>query len=190
MNRTIHATLLSVMFASGVALAPAQEVALPVDPPATAPTHPGTAVDALVASGEHKKMVEAINAAGLAGAMNSINPLTVFAPTDSAFSSSTYMSFGDLLKDENRGKLVELLRYHVVAGAIDTASLDARIEAGGGSAVLTTVQGGVLTVRRSGGEYTITDATNHTARITAKDLYHRNGVVQVIDQVLMPNTPP
>jgi uncharacterized surface protein with fasciclin (FAS1) repeats len=190
MNRTMHATLLTLMFASGVALAPAQEVALPVDPPAAAPSRPGTAIDALAASGEHKKMVEAINAAGLAGAMNAINPLTVFAPTDSAFSSSTYMSFSDLMKDDNRGKLVELLRYHVVAGAIDTASLDARIEAGGGSAVLTTVQGGTLTVRRSGDEYTITDATNHTARISTKDLYQRNGVVQVIDQVLMPNTPP
>jgi uncharacterized surface protein with fasciclin (FAS1) repeats len=190
MNRTIHATLLSLMFASGVALAPAQEVALPVAPPATAPARPGTAVDALAASSEHRKLVEAINAAGLAGALNAINPLTVFAPNDSAFSSTTYMSFGDLMKEENRGKLVELLRYHVVAGAIDTASLDARIDAGGGSAVLTTVQGGNLTVRRSADEYTITDATNHTARITTRDLYQRNGVVQVVDQLLMPNTPP
>jgi uncharacterized surface protein with fasciclin (FAS1) repeats len=190
MNRTIHASLLSLMFASGVALAPAQEVAIPVDPPASAPVGAGSAVDALAASSDHKRLVEAINAAGLAGALDALSPLTVFAPTDSAFSSSTYMSFGDLMKDENRGRLVELLRYHIVAGAIDTASLDARIEAGGGSAVLTTVQGGLLTLRRSGDEYTVTDATNHTARITTRDVYQRNGVVQVVDQVLMPNTPP
>ena len=93
-----------------------------------------------------------------------------------------------LLKPENRGKLAELLRYHVVVGLFDTATLTAKIDAGGGTARLTTMQGGTLLVKRSGSEFTVTDASNHTARITAADRYQRNGVVQVVDQVLMPNT--
>jgi uncharacterized surface protein with fasciclin (FAS1) repeats len=199
MNRSIHSAILLVMFASGVALSPAQEVALPIEPPAAAvnPAVGGaaadrtaSAVETLARSGDHKRLVEALEAAGLSGAIGELSPLTVFAPTDSAFSSSTYMSFSDLLREENRGKLAELLRYHIVAGTWDTAMLDARIEAGGGRAVLTTVQGGSLVVQRSADEYTVTDATNHTARITVANVYQRNGVVQVVDQVLMPTTSP
>jgi uncharacterized surface protein with fasciclin (FAS1) repeats len=199
MNRTIHATLLSMLFATGVALAPAQQVALPTAPPATAANPPvggaatdrsTSAMDTLAASGDHQRLVEALNAAGLAGGLTALSPLTIFAPTDSAFSSTTYMTFADLMREENRGKLAELLRYHIVAGTFDTATLDARIDAGGGRAVLATVQGGNLVVQRSAGEYTVTDATNHTARITTRDVYQRNGVVQVVDQVLMPNTAP
>jgi uncharacterized surface protein with fasciclin (FAS1) repeats len=199
MNRNVHSAILLVMFASGVALAPAQEVAIPADPPAAtanppvggaAPDRSASAVEALARSGDHKRLIEALDAAGLSSAIGALDPLTVFAPTDSAFSSSTYMSFSDLLREENRGKLAELLRYHIVAGTYDTATLDARIEAGGGRAVLTTVQGGSLVVQRSAGEYTVTDATNRTARITVADVYQRNGVMQVVDQVLMPTTPP
>jgi uncharacterized surface protein with fasciclin (FAS1) repeats len=199
MNRNVHSAMLLVMFASGVAFAPAQEVALPTDPPAAAVNPPvggaaadrsASVVETLERSGDHKRLVEALAAAGLGGAIGAMSPLTVFAPTDSAFSSSTYMSFSDLMREENRGKLAELLRYHIVAGTYDTATLDARIEAGGGRAVLTTVQGGALVVQRSADQYTVTDATNHTAHITVADVYQRNGVVQVVDQVLMPNTPP
>ena len=192
MTRTVHTTLFLLLFSTGIALAPAQEVALPTDPPATAPAVASTvsAIDTLAGSGDHARLVEALNAAGLASALTTLSPLTVFAPTDSAFSSSTYMSFSDLLKEENRGKLAELLRYHIVSGTFDTATLDARIEAGGGRAVLTTVQGGELVVQRSGDEYTVTDESNHTARITTANLYQRNGVVQVVDQVLLHETAP
>ena len=193
MNRPTHALLLSLLFTSGVALAPAQEIVLPVDPPATAtpPERAASAIESLAATGDHKRLLEALDAAGLSGTLSSLGPLTVFAPTDSAFSSSTYMSFSDLLKEENRGRLGDLLRYHIVAGSIDTATLDARIESGNdGRVVLTTVGGGKLVVQRSAGEYTITDATNHTARIVVADVYQRNGVVQVVDAVLRPNNPP
>ena len=192
MNRPTHALLLTLLFTSGVALAPAQEVVLPVDPPATAtpPERAATAVESLASTGDHKRLVQALEAAGLSGALD-LGPLTVFAPTDSAFSSSTYMSFSDLLKDENRGRLGELLRYHIVAGSYDTATLDARIDSGtDGRAVLTTVQGGSLVVTRSADEYIVTDATNHTARIVRADVYQRNGVLQVVDAVLRPNNPP
>jgi uncharacterized surface protein with fasciclin (FAS1) repeats len=193
MNRPTHALLLTLLFASGVALAPAQEIVLPVDPPAAAtpPERAATAIESLAATGDHKRLLEALEAAGLSGTLSSLSPLTVFAPTDSAFSSSTYMSFSDLLKEENRGRLGDLLRYHIVAGSIDTATLDARIESGNdGRVVLTTVGGGKLVVQRSAGEYIITDATNHTARIVVADVYQRNGVVQVVDAVLRPNNPP
>jgi uncharacterized surface protein with fasciclin (FAS1) repeats len=192
MTRTVHNLLYLLLFTGGIALAPAQETPLPVDPPADAPAvdRTASAVDTLARSGNHGRLIEALNAAGLASALSTLSPLTVFAPTDSAFSSTTYMSFSDLLKDENRGKLAELLRYHIVLGTFDTATLDARIEAGGGRAVLTTVQGGELVVQRSGSEYTVTDESNHTARITTSNLYQRNGVVQVVDQVLLPNTTP
>ncbi|MGH8029097.1 MAG: fasciclin domain-containing protein [Arenimonas sp.] len=199
LTKTTHGVLLALMFTSGIALAPAQEVALPVDPPANAvnpvvggaaPDRTASAVESLARSSDHKRLVEALEAAGLTGAINAPNPLTVFAPTDAAFSSSTYMSFSDLMREENKGKLAELLRYHIVAGSFDTATLDARIDAGGGRAVLTTVQGANLVVQRSADQYTITDATNHTARITVANVYQRNGIVQVVDQVLMPTTTP
>lgn len=192
MTRTVHTTLYLLLFTTGIALAPAQEVALPTDPPATTPAVDSqvSAIDTLAGSGDHARLVEALDAAGLASALTTLSPLTVFAPTDSAFSSSTYMTFSELLREENRGKLAELLRYHIVAGTFDSATLDARIEAGGGRAELTTVQGGILVVQRSADEYTVTDATNHTARITTANVYQRNGVVQVVDRVLMPDTAP
>jgi uncharacterized surface protein with fasciclin (FAS1) repeats len=178
---------------------PVAPVELPVDPqPDVANPSVGGAtmdpaagaLDNLARSGDHARLVEALRAAGLAGSLNTLNPLTVFAPTDSAFSSSTYATFSDLLRPENKGKLTDLLRYHIVVGLFDTKALDARLEtAPGGTVVLETVLGGTLAVRRSGGEYTVTDATNHTARITVADVYQRNGVLQVVDQVLMPNTP-
>jgi uncharacterized surface protein with fasciclin (FAS1) repeats len=183
-------------FASGYTNA--QEVELPVDPPPEAvnPSVGGAAMDRdasaltnLSNSGDHARLVEALQAAGLASALDAVGPLTVFAPTDSAFSSSTYDSFSDLLRPENQGKLRELLRYHIVSGTYDTPALDAGIDGGGGTMVLTTLQGATLAVRRSGGEYTLTDASNHTARITVANIYQRNGVVQVVDQVLMPDTP-
>jgi uncharacterized surface protein with fasciclin (FAS1) repeats len=199
MNRPspLLASLLSgLMLFAGPAIA--QEVVLPEDPPADAenPNVAGATMDRTASaltnlgnSPDHARLVQAIEAAGLSSAFDAIGPLTIFAPTDSAFSSSTYDNIDDLLKPENRGKLGALLRYHVVAGLFDRAALDARIEAGGGTGNLETITGGMLLVRKSGGEYTITDATNHTARITVADVYQRNGVVQVIDQVLMPDTP-
>lgn len=190
MDRSTHALLLSALFASGIALAPAQEIALPVDPPpAASADRTASAMDSLARTGNHARLVEALQSAGLGGALTALSPLTVFAPTDSAFSSSTYASSSDLLREENNGKLGKLLRYHIVAGVYDTATLDARIDAGGGRAVLATVQGGALVVQRSAGQYTVTDATNHTARITVANVYQRNGVLQVVDQVLMPDTP-
>jgi uncharacterized surface protein with fasciclin (FAS1) repeats len=144
----------------------------------------------LASTGENDRFAKALDAAGLGGTLAAMGPLTVFAPNDSAFSSTLYASYDDLLKPENRGKLAELLRYHVVAGLFDTSTLDARIAAAGdGIATLVTVQGKPLTVRNSAGEYLVTDATNHTAHLTRLDLYERNGVVHVVDQVLMPDTP-
>ena len=192
-----------LLLLGGAALAPAalaQEVVLPVDPPAAAATTPApvvggavmdrtaTTIENLGNSSDHQRLVQALEAAGLAGALRALGPLTVFAPTDSAFSSTTYEDFDDLVKPENRGLLADLLRYHIVPGLLDTSTLDTRIEAGGGVAMLTTVLGKPLQVKRSGGQYTVTDATNHTARVTIGDVYQHNGIVHVVDMVLMPQT--
>jgi uncharacterized surface protein with fasciclin (FAS1) repeats len=174
----------------------AQETPLPVDPPADAPsrtiggaTMDRTAAisDNLARSNDHAKLVQALEAAGLANTLRALGPITLFAPTDSAFASGRYEDFGDLLKPENRGLLGGLLRYHMVAGLYDTATLEARTK-DDGVTTLTTVLGKTLTIKRSGRDYTITDATNNTAHMTVTDAYQRNGVVHVVDQVLMPDT--
>jgi uncharacterized surface protein with fasciclin (FAS1) repeats len=187
----ISACLLTLAGAAG-----AQETPLPVDPPADAPavriggaTMDRTAAmtDNLARSNDHARLVRAIEAAGLAGTLRGMGPFTLFAPTDSAFASTRYEDFEDLLKPENRGTLTDLLRYHLVAGLYDTTTLDARIESGGGQATLGTVLGKSVVIKRSGAEYTVTDATNNTAHLTVTDGYQSNGVVHVVDRVLMPD---
>jgi uncharacterized surface protein with fasciclin (FAS1) repeats len=188
--------VLSTVLAASLAAAASvvAQAPTPAGAPIVAPLPPPLAGNAtfahrLAGTGENARFAKALDAAGLDGMLAAAGPLTVFAPNDSAFSSSLYASFDDLLKPENHGKLAELLRYHMVAGLYDAAALDARIAAGNGVADLVTVQGNRLGVRRSAGEYTITDATNHTAHVTRADLYERSGVVHVVDQVLMPDTP-
>jgi len=193
-----HPLLPLLLLLAGTTIAPAAisqaNVVLPVDPPANvdnprvggaAMDRSATIMDNLARSGDHSRFVEALEAAGLTGALRAGGPITVFAPTDSAFAS--YDSAGDLLKEENRGKLLDLLRYHVVAGTYDRANLDARIDAGSdGVANLATVLGKRIGVSRSVRVYTLTDATNNTATITIGDVYQGNGVMHVIDAVLMP----
>jgi uncharacterized surface protein with fasciclin (FAS1) repeats len=166
--------------------APVTEPA-PTPPAVDTPDRSRTLVENLARYDDNARLSRAIAASGLADALGALGPLTVFAPTDSAFSSSLYADYDDLLKPENRGMLAELLRYHIVSGLLDTATLTAKIEAGGGATKLQTIQGGTLVVTRSGNDFLVTDATNHTAHITRTDLYQRNGIVQVVDQVLMPN---
>jgi uncharacterized surface protein with fasciclin (FAS1) repeats len=194
MNRRFFPLCLALL---AVTAAVAQETPLPVDPPADAPSvvvggavmdRGAPAMDNLARSGDHARLSQALEAAGLAGTLRGGGPFTVFAPTDSAFSSSTYESFDELLKAENRGLLADLLRYHIVAGLFDIATLDARLDADSNRTMLTTVTGHALVVERSASGYTVTDATNHTARLTVTDAYQSNGVVHVVDRVLMPET--
>lgn len=131
-------------------------------------------------------LVAAVKAADLVDTLSGPGPFTVFAPTNDAFSKLPAGTVDTLLKPENKGQLSAVLTYHVVAGRVSARELLAKIKAGHGTATLTTVQGGTLTARKSGAGVTITDAKGDVAHVTTADVFQSNGVVHVIDTVLLP----
>ena len=137
-------------------------------------------------SKDHTTLVAAVKAAGLVKTLEGPGPFTVFAPTNEAFAALPAGTVDNLLKPENKGELTKILTYHVVPGRLDTKTLDSKIAAGGGGAKLKTVEGDWLTVRGSGTHLTVTDDKGNTADITIPNVYQSNGVILVIDQVLMP----
>jgi len=143
-------------------------------------------VENAVNSPIHKTLVAAVKAAGLVPTLESAGPFTVFAPTDDAFAKLPAGTVDTLVKPENKDMLVKILTYHVVPGKIDAKKLMKDIKKGGGKAMLKTVQGEDLTFTESGGTITITDAKGGTATITTADVFQSNGVIHVIDTVLMP----
>ncbi len=143
-------------------------------------------VDNAVNSKDHTTLVAAVKAAGLVDTLKSPGPFTVFAPTNEAFAALPAGTVDTLLKPENKGTLTSVLTYHVVSGRLDTKELDQQIRAGGGKAMLKTVQGGELTVSGSGRHLMITDAKGNTAKVTIANVYQSNGVILVVDKVLMP----
>lgn len=143
-------------------------------------------VDAAMASKAHTTLVAAVKAAGLVDTLKSDGPFTVFAPTDTAFSALPAGTVDTLLKPENKTKLGAVLTYHVVAGKHDSASILAKIKAGGGKAMLTTVQGESLTATLVDGKVVVTDSKGGKATVATADLRQSNGVIHVIDKVLLP----
>ena len=139
-----------------------------------------------VNSKDHTTLVAAVKAAGLVPTLEGKGPFTVFAPTNEAFDALPKGTVDTLLKPENKGELTKILTYHVVPGRIDSKQLMKDIKKGHGTATLTTVQGEPLTFTSAGGVITITDAKGGTATITTADVYQSNGVIHVIDSVLMP----
>ncbi|WP_372017428.1 fasciclin domain-containing protein [Pseudoxanthomonas sp. 10H] len=141
-----------------------------------------------VASGSprHTTLVAAVKAAGLVDTLQGTGPFTVFAPVDAAFDALPAGTVDTLLQPANTSRLAGVLTYHVVPGKLDAASLAARIKAGGGKATLTTAQGGTLVASLDGDRVQLTDAKGGSAHVTAADLAASNGVVHVIDRVLMP----
>lgn len=135
----------------------------------------------------HKTLVAAVKAAGLVDTLEGTGPFTVFAPTDAAFAKLPAGTVDNLVKPENKATLVKILTYHVVPGRLSTMDMDKMIKDGGGKAMLTTVQGEQLTLTGDGKHITITDAKGGTAKITTANVFQSNGVIQVIDTVLMPN---
>ena len=144
-------------------------------------------VDNAVNSKDHTTLVAAVKAAGLVDTLKGAGPFTVFAPTNEAFAALPAGTVDTLLKPENKAKLTSVLTYHVVPGKLDTKMLDAQIKAGGGKAMLKTVEGDMLTVSGSGKMLTVTDTKGGMAKITIADVYQKNGVIMVIDKVLLPN---
>jgi uncharacterized surface protein with fasciclin (FAS1) repeats len=137
-------------------------------------------------SNDHTTLVAAVKAAGLVDTLEGAGPFTVFAPTNEAFDKLPAGTVDTLLKPENLDTLKKVLTYHVVAGRITTRDLKKMIQDGGGKATLTTVAGGTLTVWMKDSKYMITDDKGGMAAITIPNVYQSNGVIQVIDTVLMP----
>lgn len=143
-------------------------------------------IDNAVNSKDHTTLVAAVKAAGLVETLKGPGPFTVFAPTNAAFAALPAGTVDTLLKPENKATLTSVLTYHVVPGKLDGAALMKQVKAGGGRAQLKTVQGEVLTVRDAGGKVTVTDSKGNTANVTIANVYQKNGVIHVVDKVLMP----
>lgn len=140
-----------------------------------------------VNSKDHTTLVAAVKAGGLVDTLEGPGPFTVFAPTNEAFAALPSGTVDTLLKPENKATLDKVLTYHVVAGKLDSKALDKQIMDGGGRAELKTVEGGTLTVTGSGTHLMISDAKGDTANVTIANVYQSNGVIMVVDKVLMPN---
>ncbi len=145
-------------------------------------------VENAVNSRDHTTLVAAVKAAGLVDTLAGPGPFTVFAPTNAAFERLPSGTVPTLLRPENKGMLSTVLTYHVVPGRLTAADLAARARAAGGVATLTTVQGEPLRVSASGNGWIVTDAKGGRARITIADVMQSNGVIHVVDTVLMPRS--
>ena len=143
-------------------------------------------VENAVNSKDHTTLVAAVKAAGLVETLVSEGPFTVFAPTNAAFDKLPAGTVGTLVKPENKETLTKILTYHVVAGKVSSADLLKLIKNGNGKAVVTTVSGGKLTAMRNGKKITLMDEKGGKATVTIKDVNQSNGVIHVIDSVLLP----
>src|SRR5262245_1318698 len=137
-------------------------------------------------SADHTTLVAAVKAAGLVETLQGKGPFTVFAPVNSAFEALPAGTVDTLLKPESKDTLVAVLTYHVVPGKLDAAALWKQVEAGKGTAKLQTVQGGWLMIKKNGDNLMVEDAKGGTANITISNVNQSNGVIHVIDRVLMP----
>ncbi len=143
-------------------------------------------VENAVNSKDHTTLVAAVKAAGLVATLESPGPFTVFAPTNAAFNKLPAGTVDGLLKPENKSKLTAVLTYHVVAGSLDSKALMQKVKEGHGKAVLKTVQGEEITIWLKGHNLMVKDTKGNSAMVTIKDVYQKNGVIHVIDTVLMP----
>lgn len=143
-------------------------------------------VDVAISYKDHTTLVAAVKAADLVTTLKSKGPFTVFAPSNSAFDKLPKGTVENLLKPESKEALVKLLTYHVVAGNLKASDVLAAIKAGKGKAVVKTVQGENLTASLENGKVILTDEKGGKAVVTATDLTASNGVVHVIDSVVMP----
>ncbi len=145
-------------------------------------------VDNAVNSADHTTLVAAVKAAGLVPTLKGKGPFTVFAPTNAAFEKLPAGTVDTLVMPENKATLTKILTYHVVPGRLDGKKLMQMIKKGNGSATLKTASGGTLTARMNGSNgITITDEKGGTSNVAIANVYQSNGVIHVVDTVLMPN---
>jgi uncharacterized surface protein with fasciclin (FAS1) repeats len=182
-------TLLTLMAGAMLAVTSMAASAQMKDPDVGgAPMYPDkTIVANAVNSPIHKTLVAAVKAAGLVDTLNSPGPFTVFAPTDDAFAKLPAGTVDTLVQPDNKATLVKILTYHVVPGKISSKDLKKWIKKGGGTYSAKTVEGGMLTFTMDMGKIKITDEKGGSAFITTADVFQSNGVIHVIDTVLMPS---
>ena len=137
-------------------------------------------------SKDHTTLVAAVKAAGLVDTLSGKGPFTVFAPTNAAFAKLPAGTVDTLLKPENKGQLTSVLAYHVVPGGITAAMIAAKAKANGGVASYTTVQGGTLKFKKMGAGWAVMDDKGDTGMITIANVMQSNGVIHVIDTVMLP----
>ena len=188
---TISRTLLASAVAATLALTtgPANPAAAHDRAPARADHHRASQTIVGVAAGnaDFSTLVTAVQTAGLVETLNGTGPFTVFAPTNEAFADLPSGAVERLLRPSQRGQLTRILTYHVVPGRITAADLTTAIRVGGGSATLTTFEGGELTVTSRRGGLTLTDSAGNRIGISAADIRAANGIVHVLDGVLTPH---
>ena len=143
-------------------------------------------VDNAVNSKDHTTLVAAVTAAGLVETLKTAGPFTVFAPTNAAFDKLPSGTVGELVKPENKSTLTKILTYHVVSGLYSAADIAGAIKSGKGKAELTTVSGGKLWASMNGKNLVLTDEKGGKSTVTIGDVFQKNGVIHVIDTVVMP----
>ncbi len=143
-------------------------------------------VENAINSKDHTTLVAAVKAAGLVETLQSDGPFTVFAPTNAAFDLLPKGTVETLLKPENKAMLTKVLTYHVVAGKVDASELVKRIKDGNGKTELITVAGGKLWAMMDGKNVVLKDEKGGMAKVTIKDVFQKNGVIHVIDHVVIP----
>lgn len=143
-------------------------------------------VDNAVNSADHTTLVAAVKAADLVTTLKSKGPFTVFAPTNAAFDKLPAGTVESLVKPENKTTLTKILTYHVLAGKFDSNAIAKRIKAGGGSASFKTVSGDTLTARMNGNSLVLRDEKGGTSTVSIANVYQSNGVIHVVDTVLLP----
>ena len=183
MNRTFRTSLAALALIAG-----GSTIALAKNPmvggAAMYPTK--TIVENAINSKDHTTLVAAVKAAGLVETLSGPGPFTVFAPTNAAFAKLPAGTVETLVQPANKATLTSILTYHVVSGTMTSKQIAAAIKAGGGTATLTTVQGEPLTAAMKAGKLVLTDAKGGKSTVTIKDVMQSNGVIHVVDTVLMP----
>lgn len=198
MKITRTTTLAGVSLAAMLALAacgnnadegvPADATATDTSAMAPAPAASGTVVEVAQGNPDFSTLVSAVTAADLGATLGGGGPFTVFAPTNAAFEKVPAATRDSLMAPAGKADLTKILTYHVVPGRVDAATLTQQIQAGGGSAALTTVEGGILTARvGADGSVTLTGENGGVSRVVQADVPASNGVIHAIDTVAMPN---
>jgi uncharacterized surface protein with fasciclin (FAS1) repeats len=184
--RRIAGAALALMLVAGVSSAAMADMSMDPMVGGAAMYPQKNIIENAINSRDHTTLVAAVKAAGLVDTLEQPGPFTVFAPTNEAFAKLPAGTVDGLLMPENKDKLTAVLTYHVVAGRLTADDLTRMVKDGGGQATLTTVEGEPLTITRDGGRLDITDSKGRVAEVTIANVMQSNGVIHVVDQVLLP----